>query len=453
MGLITQNAPEGDSTAQTWLSRAKTSVPASFLGTEFVGAFAVQTWETDSGNLALIHPLTATSGTTTAYRALRQHHGENLAGQYACLVIPQIRTQVIHPYTPSLLARDTTGHTDEYETSWQQLALVLGQPAPYWFHQLRDRDALSGWHPGAPPALVPAADIATPVAALTELAADEPTGSPAAAVCWHLARDVRRRGHRGVSHNIDELRKEASAGGDAAYLVLGAVPAPLHRPDPEEPSEMVRRAGWLTITERRDVLAHRVADFAQSWDAGADWHTGAVTELDPDTCSTAREWAARLTHAPGDQPPTVLEKLLLDNGNDPERDVLLHDPVAGTPVLHREPGTRRAGMLSFNLQRLLTRSRLATLTLSKGIAWVRTDDGTLWLAPERDDYGIGYGYSGTGCFTLARLIDALLDDITAPAVAPDSRGEPPRGLFALLSNSDDTTYTRAQLIAARTRTV
>ncbi|MEE1721569.1 hypothetical protein ABZ649_31005 [Streptomyces albidoflavus] len=41
MGLITQNAPEGDSTAQTWLSRAKTSAPASFLGTEFVGTFAV----------------------------------------------------------------------------------------------------------------------------------------------------------------------------------------------------------------------------------------------------------------------------------------------------------------------------------------------------------------------------------------------------------------------------
>ncbi|MER6059465.1 hypothetical protein [Streptomyces albidoflavus] len=451
MGLITQNAPEGDSTSQTWLSRAKTSVPASFLHTEFLGTFAVQTWETDSGNLALIHPLTATSGTTTAYRALRQHHGESLASQYACLVIPQIRTQVIHPYTPSLLARDTTAHTEEYETSWQQLALVLGQPAPYWFHQLRDRDALSGWHPGAPPALVPAADIATPVAALTELAADEPTGSPAAAVCWYLARDVRRRGHRGVSHNIDELRKEASAGGDAAHLVLGAVPAPLQRPDPEEPSEMVRRAGWLTITERRDVLAHRVADFAQSWNAGADWHTGAVTELDPDTCSTAREWAARLTHTPRDQPPTVLEKLLLDNGNDPERDVLLHDPVTGTPVLHREPGTRRAGMLSFNLQRLPTRSQLATLTLSNGNAWVRTDDGTLWLAPERDGYGIGYGYSGTGCLTLARLVDALLDDISAPAAAPDDT-EAPRGLFALLSNSGDTTYTRAQLIAARTRT-
>jgi hypothetical protein len=99
-------------------------------------------------------------------------------------------------------------------------------------------------------------------------------------------------------------------------------------------------------------------------------------------------------------------------------------------------GARPYGVAQFDDDAAL---RLATLTLSNGNAWVHTDDGTLWLVPERDGYGIGYGYSGTGCFTLARLIDALLDDITAPAVAPGSRGEPPCGLFVLLNNSDDTT--------------
>lgn len=64
MGLITHSAPEGDdSTSQTWLSRAKTSAPASFLGTEFVGTFVVQSWEADSGNLALIHSLSASPAT------------------------------------------------------------------------------------------------------------------------------------------------------------------------------------------------------------------------------------------------------------------------------------------------------------------------------------------------------------------------------------------------------
>ncbi|WDV34203.1 hypothetical protein OIM90_32240 [Streptomyces sp. AD16] len=131
MGLITQNAPEGDdSTSQTWLSRAKTSAPASFLGTELVGTFAVQTWETDSGNLALIHPLTATSGTTTAYRALHQHHGENLASQYACLVIPQIRTQVIHPYTPDSSPATPPGTPRSTKRAGSNWRWCSGSPHP-----------------------------------------------------------------------------------------------------------------------------------------------------------------------------------------------------------------------------------------------------------------------------------------------------------------------------------
>ncbi|MFI0263940.1 hypothetical protein ACH4OW_33550 [Streptomyces sp. NPDC017056] len=52
------------------------------------------------------------------------------------------------------------------------------------------------------------------------------------------------------------------------------MPASLSRSAPQEPAEVVRLAGWLSVTERRDVLAHRVADFAQRWDGGQDWHGG-----------------------------------------------------------------------------------------------------------------------------------------------------------------------------------
>ncbi|WP_424860496.1 hypothetical protein [Streptomyces sp. MMS24-I29] len=132
----------------------------------------------------------------------------------------------------------------------------------YWYHSLRDRDAIAAWCPGAPPALVPAHDIATPVTALAELAADEADGSPAAALCPYLAREVRYRGCTSTTRHITELRKNAAEGGDGAYLVLGALPPPLTRPAPQEPEETVRRVGWLAITERRDVLAHRVTAFA-----------------------------------------------------------------------------------------------------------------------------------------------------------------------------------------------
>ncbi|WEP01056.1 hypothetical protein A6P39_044330 (plasmid) [Streptomyces sp. FXJ1.172] len=136
-----------------------------------------------------------------------------------------------------------------------------------------------------------------------------------------LAREVRWRGHASTTRNIAELGENAAEGGDGAHLVLGAVPAPLTRPDPQEPTEMVRRAGWLAITERRDILAHRVATFAQRWDGGQDWHTGAVTSVHPETCATAHEWAQRLIPASDDQPPTVLEKVLLGAA---EQGLLVH---------------------------------------------------------------------------------------------------------------------------------
>lgn len=227
-------------------------------------------------------------------------------------------------------------------------------------------------------------------------------------------------------------------------VVLGAVPAPLHRPGPEEPYEMIRRAGWLTITERRDVLAHRVADFAQSWNEGADWHTGAVKELHPDTCSTAREWAARLTRVPRDQPPpswrnsssttgTPLSMTCCSTTPSPAPQCCAVSPGPGAPAC--SPSTSSVCPPSLGWPPSpSTQHRLGAHRRRHSLARPRTRRLRHWPR-----------YSGTGCLALARLVDALLDDIFAPAEAP-------RGPFTLLSNSGDTTYTRAQLIAARTRT-
>ncbi|MGW1543228.1 hypothetical protein ACWCPM_23815 [Streptomyces sp. NPDC002309] len=456
MGGLTRGAPDrgSDGAEGPWIQRAAAAGDVVFDKAEFVDDYAVLRWETGQGGVGLMHSLIdGNASRKMVIRALCRRYGERLADWYACVVVAQTGTQVTQPYVPQLLAHDTRGDGQQYETTWAQLAAVLGHPAPYWYHHLRDRGAIAAWRPGAPPAVVPACDIVTPITALVELAADEPDGSPAAELCWHLAREVRRRSHASATRQITELRKNAADGGDGTHLVLGAVPAPLSRPDPLEPAEMVRRAGWLSITERRDVLAHRVADFAQRWDGGQDWHTGAVVSADPTSCATAREWSQRLVPAASDQPPTVLEKILSDHGRDADTDVLLHDPVAGVPVLHRAPGTRNATLFTYALQRLPTRSPLEAFTLSGGrnICWVRTKDGTLWLAPEREGWGIGFGYSGNGCHTLARLVDVLLDDISAPAVQPQGPAAP-RGLFELLRDTPTgatTTYTRSQLLAAR----
>ena len=46
--------------------------------------------------------------------------------------------------------------------------------------------------------------------------------------------------------------------------------------------EMVRRAGWSQIVERRDVLAAAVAQVVQAWDGGGeDWPAGETARFNP----------------------------------------------------------------------------------------------------------------------------------------------------------------------------
>ncbi|TLQ39174.1 hypothetical protein [Streptomyces marianii] len=456
MSLFSRRAPERSATSSeggVWLERWSGGRRAEFDEVEFVDDYAVLRWETDRGGFGLAHALHDGNGQVhAAIRALRRRHRERTEARYACVAVAMAATQVSDPYVPKLIACDLQEGADQYETTWARLAMVLGQRAPYWFATLRDRDAIAAWRPGTPPAVVPACHVTNPVGALAELAAGEPDGSPAAELCLHLAREIRARDHDAVTRHVAELLENAADGGDGAHLALGAVPAELRHPEPAAPPEMVRRAGWLSITERRDVLAHRVAGLAQRWDGGQDWHTGGAVVVDPTACPVAREWEQRLVPADRGQAPTVLEKHLLDNAHD-ESDILLLDPVTGIPALRRAPGTDREDLFTLCLQRLPTSSPLAALILSGETSWVRTEDGTLWFAPAREGWGVSWGYSGTGCHTLAQLAGVLLDDISAPAMKAGAH-EPESSLFELLRTTPQsgvTTYTRAQLETSRTR--
>ncbi|WP_310728275.1 hypothetical protein [Streptomyces sp. N2A] len=123
--------------------------------------------------------------------------------------------------------------------------------------------------------------MTNPITALAELAADEPDGSPAAELCCYLAHHVRRRDHETVSHNLDELRKNAADGGDGAHLVLGAEPAQLRRPAPAELPEMVRRAGWLAISLGARGGAERTGAAARAVRAAAHYPSGRLDHLHP----------------------------------------------------------------------------------------------------------------------------------------------------------------------------
>lgn len=112
-------------------------------------------------------------------------------------------------------------------------------------------------------------------------------------------------------------------------------------------------AARLAITERRDVLAHRVANFALAWNGGRDRHDGRSTPRRLHHCP-------RVCQEPGPVepglPPTVLEKTLLDNASGTGTDILPHDPVTGVPALHCAPSTRSAYPPTHTLRRLRPRT-------------------------------------------------------------------------------------------------
>jgi hypothetical protein len=436
------------------LTRAAPSEPARFSGSRRVGGFVVLDWETRYGTVGWAHPVhTAHDSAVSLAGAVHGQFRDSAHEVYAALVTPLLLRNP--DQSPELRAVDLYpggAMSEEYEPAWHELAAVLGTPVPWFHYALRDEQTVAGWRPGDPPAIVPARDPGLGKGPLLELAADEPDGSPAASVCLWLARHLRRQLAASAQADISAIR--AAAGdpdGNCAYVRVAAVPAPVPRPADDEPGEMTRRAGWAQITERRDVLAEAVARVVLDWDSGRSWPAPDVAEFDPVSSPAAAEWTGRLRPAPADQPPTVLERRLLDRIGDTDQGELLYDDASGCPAVRRTDHLGKVTVFASVAQRISTVAPLSAVTLGGRTVWVHTEDGGIWLAPELPGHGLSWGYSGGGPVALAELLGHLLDDITSPAVSRDT--EPDDGLFSLIKNTPKdtvTTYSRAQLLAART---
>jgi hypothetical protein len=436
------------------LLRPSPEEPAKYSRARAIGDFIVMDWYTAHGTVGWAHSLKATSPSARQLAdAVYGQFWDHMHEVYAALVVSQVavnldlapRLQAIDLYRGSRLS-------EAYEVKWAQVASALGVCPPWFHYTLRNPRAILDWKPEGPPAIVPADDIELGTAALLALAADEPEGSPAAAVCLWLARHLRRLAAAEAEREITEIQAEAAkSGSDCAYVDIAAVPAPLLRPEDAPPGETVQRAGWQEIVERRDVLAAAAAGAVLQWDGGKAWPVGHTAQFDPASSPAAAEWTARLTPAPAGQPPTVLERLLLDHTTSVDRVVeLLYDEVSGCPALRRVDHMGQVTVYTRVPQRISTVSPLAEVTLGGHTVWIRTADGRLWLAPELTGHGLSWGYRGSGPHALASLLDRLLDDITSPPVTGNET--PPDGLFALIKatpQDETTTYKRAQLIAAR----
>ena len=336
-----------------------------------------------------------------------------------------------------------------YKVTWRQLAAILGTRAP-WFHPaLRDRDTISAWKPGDPSAIIPANRLELPTRALIELAADEPDGSPAAAVCLWLARHIRRQDA--------EAAQRTSA-----------------RSAPRPPIRTTTARTCTSPPSRRRCCGPRTTS-QMRWSAGLDgrrsWNGATCSprppprsfrpgwrrrlarrgnrRFHPDSCRAAAEWTARLSPAPADQPPTVLERELLENVHSIDRGELFYDEASGYPAVRQTDHLGEVTVYACVPQRISTVSPLSEVILSDDTVWIRTSDDDLWLAPFVPGIGLSWGYSGGGPAALATLLDRLLDDITSP---PVTMYDPPPGLDSLIEatpQNGTTIYNRAQLLAAR----
>jgi hypothetical protein len=180
------------------------------------------------------------------------------------------------------------------------------------------------------------------------------------------------------------------------------------------------------------------------------WPVGETAQFDPTSCAAAAEWTGRLQPAPGGQPPTVLERELLEHVHSVDRGEFLYDDVSGCAAVRRTDHMGEITVYAQVPQRISTLVPLSEVILSGDTVWIRASDGGLWLAPSLPGSGLSWGYSGGGPRALSALLNRLLDDITGEPIS--TYGVPPEGLEELIEATPQegtTTYSRAQLLDAR----
>jgi hypothetical protein len=341
---------------------------------------------------------------------------------------------------PGVRSLNRARHGKDDPLSWPDLARVLGQPMPYWPYALRDPDLIEVWQPGAPTITAPARPDLDSVPLLRMAAMFDP-GHATHQTLMNLVRVDQERATRSAVQDLEiasECTQRWTDRHDEAITVTAAQPLVIGDLDVDaaDIQASTRRIGWLELLPRTDTLSWECVRQALAWDGGRHFPFSSPEEVDPD-CPHGREWIARLEPAK----IRTAEFAHIDHGGAGEP---LVDPMTGAPAVRLSGGR----VVTSVPQRLPTTSDLAELVLDRSI-WIRTADGTLYLAPKHHYYEPRWGYGGTGPGVLALLIHHLLDDITAELA--DGINGAPAGLedLAQLEWPHGTILTRDLLQAAR----
>ncbi len=399
------------------------TAPARYLGTSASGTSAAALgWATDWGDLWVAWDYPSRLDETLAAA---------LSKFPSAAAITAIGGDFGHTGPAVWALLPASANRPKYEMPWRILSTVLGQPVPYWPFPLRIPELIQAWRPGVVPAVAAARPVLD-ICPMLRLASVMEEGSPAQRTLVNFAQTVQSRATGDATSDLEMLQGIIRPG----TTVIAATPLEAQDVSPEDLDESVRRAGWLEILARRDNLAALCARQLIMWDGGSDFPSS-----NPESVASGsrhgQEWARRLIPAPR---TAAVEQL------DPDRSAteILVDPETDAPVIRDHDGSLHTAIP----QRLPAVSRLAELILDQPI-WVRTEDGTLYPAPQDHYYGLNWGYSGTGPGVLAALTAKLLDDVNT--MAADGIAEAPPGLERLMEQAwpPGTILTRAQLEAAR----
>ncbi|WP_326943743.1 hypothetical protein OG439_27720 [Amycolatopsis sp. NBC_01307] len=240
----------------------------------------------------------------------------------------------------------------------------------------------------------------------------------------------------GPEIDVKEVREEPRFN----RVRLAALPLEVPAASTDDLPESVRRAGWLEVLARGDVLAVEVVRSLLAWNGGEGLPFCKREDLNPSKSALAREWVDRLVPAPHGR--TAAFEIALSRDDRPVE--YLIDPETDSPAARMKNGTVQTAVP----QRLFTQSPLAEVVLEDPI-WVRVADGTLHLAPRHNYFGINWGYGGSGPGSLALLLDRLLRDISAPAADGINGAADGLEKFTQVKWPNGSIFTREQLEAAR----
>ncbi|MFD4196713.1 hypothetical protein [Amycolatopsis thermoflava] len=336
----------------------------------------------------------------------------------------------------------TRPDADSELVNWVDLARVLGRPAPYWPGRLRHPELILAWRPGDP--LVRHVGVLPlDIQPLVRMALLYPPEHVTHRALIHTAQVIANRNaaHRCTDLNILARRLEDGLITERD-IVLAADAVPGDDSLPWELDQSLARAGWREVLHRNDRLAEECVLTAIQWDGGKIFPWSYIVTI-PRT-ETGAEFLARLE--------PVAERTAiyyaLDHGHATTAAI---DPITEMPVAL--PADDGGDVTALAPQRLPATTPLAELILDKDgarkMVWIRTEDGTLFPAPNDHYAGVSWGYNGSGPGTLAALVNVLLDDINAQAASITD--DAPRGLVTLFRQdwAPGTILTREQLEKAR----